>query len=150
VNSLAAPPNGQFVTLVLADQTYGVPVLQVRDILRAQRINRIPLTSPEIAGSINLRGRIVTAIDLRCRLRLPAAPPGTQPMSVVIERESELYALMVDQVCEVLTPASGQYEANPLNLAPDRARYCAGLFRLETTLMLVLDVEAVLTRDWGL
>jgi purine-binding chemotaxis protein CheW len=141
-------PSGQFVTLTLADQLYGVPVLQVRDILRERTITRVPLSSPEIAGSLNLRGRIVTAIDLRRRLHLPPAPPGGHPMSVVIERDGDLYALLVDQVCEVLTPESARFENNPLTLAPERARYCAGLFRLETTLMLVLDLECVLTLAW--
>lgn len=139
---------GQFVTLLLADQLFGIPVLQVRDILREQAITRIPLASPEIAGSLNLRGRIVTAIDLRRRLRLPRAAPGAPKMSVVTEREGDLYALIVDQVCEVLTPDSAQFERNPLTLLPDRARYCAGLYRMETSLMLVLDLDRVLTLAW--
>jgi purine-binding chemotaxis protein CheW len=145
--SLAASA-GQFVTLLLADQLFGIPVLQVRDILREQVITRIPLASPEIAGSLNLRGRIVTAIDLRRRLRLPAVAPGTSRMSVVTEREGDLYALIVDQVCEVLTPDGAQFERNPLTLMPDRARYCAGLYRMETSLMLVLDLDRVLTLGW--
>lgn len=140
--------SGQFVTLTLAGQLFGVPVLQVRDILREQRITRVPLAPPSIAGSLNLRGRIVTAIDLRRRLRLPDALPGTRPMSVVIEQDDELYALLVDQVCEVLCPDPARFERNPSTLAPDRARHCSGLFRLETTLMLVLDLDCVLTLAW--
>ena len=69
-------------------------------------------------------------------------------MSVVIERGPDLYALLVDQVCEVLTPEGEQYEPTPPTLAPDRARYCAGLFRMETSLMLVLDLDAVLNLGW--
>jgi purine-binding chemotaxis protein CheW len=144
----ATPSADQFVTLLLADQLFGVPVLQVRDVLREQPINRIPLASPEIAGNLNLRGRIGTAIDLRRRLRLPQAPPGTPNMAVVTEREGDLYALIVDQVCEVLTLGSAQFERNPLTLMPDRARYCAGLYRMETSLMLVLDLDRVLTLAW--
>ena len=138
----------QFVTLILAGQLFGVPVLQVRDILREQRITPVPLASPEIAGSLNLRGGIVTASDLRRRLRLPPAPPSVRSMSVVIEREGELYALLVDQVCEVLSPDPEGFEPTPTTLAPDRARYCAGLFRLETSLMLVLDLDCLLTLGW--
>ncbi len=136
------------MTLMLADQLFGVPVLQVRDILRGQRITRVPLASPEIAGSLNLRGRIVTAINMRRRLRLPPAPPGTPTISIVIEHDADLYALIVDQVFEVLTPDLAQFENNPLTLVPDRARYCAGLFRMETSLMLVLDLNRVLTLAW--
>jgi purine-binding chemotaxis protein CheW len=139
---------GQFVTLLLGDQIFGVPVLQVRDVLREQVITRIPLASPEIAGNLNLRGRIAMAIDLRRRLGLPQAPPGTSKMSLVTEREGDLYALIVDQVCEVLTPDITQFERNPLTLTPDRARYCAGLYRMETSLMLVLDLDRVLTLAW--
>jgi purine-binding chemotaxis protein CheW len=88
------------VTLTVGDQLCGVPVLAVRDILGEQVITRIPLAPPEIAGSLNLRGRIVTAIDLRRRLRLPPAAPGQPRMSVVAEQGGELYALLVDQVSE--------------------------------------------------
>jgi purine-binding chemotaxis protein CheW len=148
VSASIAASAEQFVTLLLADQLFGVPVLQVRDILREQIITRIPLASPEIAGSLNLRGRIVTAIDLRRRLRLPPLAQGAPKMSVVTEREGDLYALIVDQVCEVLTLDSAQFERNPLTLVPDRARYCAGLYRMETSLMLVLDLDRVLTSAW--
>src|SRR5579863_8155366 len=82
-----------FVTLTIADQLCGVPVLGVRDILGEHTITRIPLAPPEIAGSLNLRGRIVTAIDLRQRLCLPQAPAGQPRMSVVAELGGELYAL---------------------------------------------------------
>jgi purine-binding chemotaxis protein CheW len=148
VTHAAAASAGQFVTLLLADQLFGIPVLQVHDILREQPVTRIPLASPEIAGSLNLRGRIVTAIDLRRRLRLPQAAQYASKMSVVTEREGDLYALIVDQVCDVLTPDGAQFERNPLTLMPDRARYCAGLYRMETSLMLVLDLDRVLTLAW--
>jgi chemotaxis signal transduction protein len=73
--------NQVLVTLTVGEQLCGVPVLAVRDILGEQTITRIPLAPGEIAGSLNLRGRIVTAIDLRKRLRLPPAPPGQARMS---------------------------------------------------------------------
>ena len=141
-------PVSQFVTLTVAEQLFGVPVLEVRDVLREQVVNRVPLASPAIAGSINLRGRVVMAINLRRRLRLPTAAPGAAQMSVVFEREGDLYALIVDQVLEVLTLDQAQFERNPLTLSPERARYCTGLFRLEAALMLVLDLDRVLTVAW--
>src|SRR3984957_15764541 len=106
----------QFVTLTVADQLCGVPVLGVRDILGEQVITRIPLAPPEVAGSLNLRGRIVTAIDLRQRLGLPPAPAGTKRMSVVAEQGGELYALLVDQVSEVMRVTAGAFERNPPTL----------------------------------
>ncbi len=134
----------QFVTLTVADQLCGVPVLGVRDILGEQVITRIPLAPPEVAGSLNLRGRIVTAIDLRRRLGLPPAPPGTKRMSVVAEQGGELYALLVDQVSEVMRVSAGAFERNPPTLPALWARFSTGIYRLEDQLLVVLDVGKLL------
>ncbi|MDB5401208.1 MAG: purine-binding chemotaxis protein CheW [Acetobacteraceae bacterium] len=132
------------VTLTVADQLCGVPVLAVRDILGEQVITRIPLAPPEIAGSLNLRGRIVTAIDLRRRLRLPPAPPGQARMSVVAEQGGELYALLVDQVSEVLSLDASAFERNPPTLDKTWAEFSTGIFRLDGRLLVVLDVSRLL------
>lgn len=134
----------QFVTLTVAEQLCGVPVLSVRDILSQQTITRIPLAPPEVAGSLNLRGRIVTAIDLRRRLRLPPAPPNTPTMSVVTEQDGELYALLVDQVREVMSLPAKSFERNPPTLPPAWAAYSNGIYRLDGTLLVVLDVTRLL------
>ncbi len=132
------------VTLTVANQLCGVPVLAVRDVLGEQVITRIPLAPPEIAGSLNLRGRIVTAIDLRRRLRLPPAPPGQGRMSVVAEQGGELYALLVDQVSEVLSLDAAQFERNPPTLDKTWAEFSTGIFRLDGRLLVVLDVSRLL------
>ncbi len=140
----AAEITAVLVTLSVAGQLCGLPVQSVRDVLGPQNITRIPLALPEIAGSLNLRGKIVTAIDLRRRLGLPPAEAGAQRMSIVTEHSNELYALLVDQVTEVLTlPASG-IESVPPNLPPAWRRYCAGVHRLSDRLMVVLDLGRVL------
>ena len=139
-----------FVTLTVGDQLCGVPVLGVRDILAEQAITRIPLAPPEIAGSLNLRGRIVTAIDLRHRLGLPPVPAGTPRMSVVAEQGGELYALLVDQVAEVMSLKEAAFEPNPQTLAPAWAQFSAGIYRLDNRLLVVLDVARLLEmRDSG-
>lgn len=133
-----------FVTLTVAGQLCGLPVESVRDVLGPQNITRIPLAMPEIAGSLNLRGRIVTAISLRRRLGLPPAEAAASCMSVVTEQGSELYALLVDQVAEVLTlPASG-LERVPPTLSPAWRRCSAGVHRLADRLVVILDLGRVL------
>ncbi|HEX2941678.1 MAG TPA: chemotaxis protein CheW [Rhodopila sp.] len=132
------------VTLTVANQLCGVPVLAVRDVLDEQAITRIPLAPPEIAGSLNLRGRIVTAIDLRQRLHLPPAPPGQHRMSVVAEQGGELYALLVDQVSEVMSLDGAMFERNPPTLEKNWADFSTGVFRLDGRLLVVLDVGRLL------
>ena len=140
----AASDEQVLVTLTVADQLCGISVLGVRDVLAEQPTTRIPLAPPEIAGSLNLRGRIVTAIDLRSRLGLPPAEAGTGRMSVVAEQGGELYALLVDQVAEVMTLRSAAFEPNPPTLAPAWAEFSTGIYRLEGRLLLVLDVARLL------
>lgn len=133
-----------FVMLTVAGQTCGVPVAAVRDILGEQAITRIPLAPPEIAGSLNLRGRIVTAVDLRRRLNLPPPPAGQKLMSVVAEHGGELYALLVDQVSEVASLKAEDFEGNPPTLEPAWAAFSTGIYRLEDRLLVVLDVSRLL------
>ena len=134
----------QYVTLTVAGQLCGIPVLGVRDVLADQAIARIPLAPGEVAGSLNLRGRIVTAIDLRRRLDLPPADPGARQMSVVTEQGGELYALLVDQVAEVMSLPASAFEPSPPTLPAVWAEHSRGVFRLEGRLLVVLDVAHLL------
>ena len=134
------------LTLTVAGQLCGVPVLAVRDILAAQAITRVPLAPPEVAGSLNLRGRIVTAIDLRRRLGLGPRPAGSAPpMSVVVELGGELYSLLSDSVGEVVgLPAEG-FAGNPPTLEPLWRDVSRGVHRQGEQLLIMLDVERILT-----
>lgn len=147
MTAIAAEAEQQFVTLTVAGQLCGIPVLSVRDVLADQAIARIPLAPAEIAGSLNLRGRIVTAIDLRRRLRLKPAEPGAARMSVVTERGGELYALLVDQVAEVMSLPASAFEAVPPTLPAEWAEHSRGVYRLEGRLLVVLDVPRLLAID---
>ena len=140
----AETENCSYVTLMLGEQLCGVPVLVVRDVLAGQSIARIPLAPPEVAGNLNLRGRIVTAIDLRQRLRLPPRAADAKPMSVVTEQGTELYALLVDQVSEVVSLKLADMESNPPTLPPIWTEHSLGIYRVSDRLMVVLDVEKLL------
>ena len=142
-----AEPAGEtqdFVTMTIAGQLFGIPVLTVQDILGQQKITRIPLAPPEVAGSLNLRGRIVTAIDVRLRLGLPARAAGEQAMSVVVDHRGESYSLLVDQVGEVLSLKSSDYERNPPTLDARWRDFSDGIYRLNGQLLVVLDVAQLL------
>ncbi len=134
-----------YLTLTVADQLCGVPVLSIRDVLGVQTITRIPLAPAEVAGSLNLRGRIVTAIDLRCRLGLPPRPDGHRgAMSVVVEREGELYSLLADQVGEVLPLPRAERAPNPATLDAVWRDVSTGVHRIGERLLIVIDVERIL------
>jgi purine-binding chemotaxis protein CheW len=133
-----------YVTLTIGGQLCGIPVGSVRDVLGAQAVTRIPLAPPEVAGSLNLRGRIVTAIDLRRRLGLPPAGVPARRMSVVVDLHGELYSLQVDEVGEVMNLLRGAIEPNPPTLDPVWQRVTRGIHRLDGRLLAVLDVARLL------
>lgn len=134
-----------FLTLTVAGQACAVPVLAVRDVLGGHAITRIPLARGEVAGSLNLRGRIVTALDLRLRLGLPPrGPDAPTAMSVVVEQSGELYALLVDQVGEVAPLPAAGFAANPPTLDPMWREVSRGVHRQEGQLVIALDVGRVL------
>ena len=137
------PSSSTFVTMMVRDQLCGIPVLSVRDIIVTQAMTRVPLAPPEIAGSLNLRGCIVTAIDLRRRLSLPSRDSGAG-MSVVVERQGELYSLIVDSVREVIALDGHQLESNPPTLAATWREFSAGIYRLQSDLLVVLNTERLL------
>jgi purine-binding chemotaxis protein CheW len=133
-----------FVAVMTGAQLFGLRLERVRDVFVPRGLSRVPLAPPEVAGLLNLRGRIVTAIDLRRRLGLPPREDGGAPVAVGIEDRGELYGLIVDGVGDVLKLKRSTYEANPVNLDPRWTKLCAGVHRLEHGLMVVLDVDKVL------
>lgn len=136
-----------FLTFHTGDQLFGLPLLDVHDVLDARRLTPVPLAPPEIVGTLNLRGRIITAIDLRRRLGLEPRGDGQPFLSLVVDDEGERYTLIVDAVGEVLTVAEDRREETPPTLDPRWRAVSAGIYRLDRTLMVVLDVRAVLTLE---
>ena len=131
----------EFVTVTIAGQRFGIPVLSVHDVLTEQRITHIPLAPSEVAGALNLRGRTVTAIDVRTRLGLEPREEGVSCMNVVVEYDGEPYSLMVDAVGDGLALSDDDYEANPITLDEVWREIADGLYRLEEGLLIVLDVS---------
>ncbi|MFN5666857.1 chemotaxis protein CheW, partial [Bradyrhizobium sp.] len=113
------------------------------DVFMPERLTRVPLASSEIAGVLNLRGRIVTVVDMRARLGLPKADDGN-PMAVGVDQRGESYGLLIDQIGEVLRLPDDSREDNPVNLDPRMAKLAGGVHRLDGQLMVVLDVDRVL------
>ena len=118
----------EFVTVTVAGQLFGIPVLQVQDVLGPQRITRIPLAPPEVAGSLNL----------------PRLPDGEVGMSVVVDHGGELYSILVDAVGEVLSLGAAAAQRNPPTLDTAWRDVSNGIYRLDNTLMVVLNVARVL------
>lgn len=135
----------EFVTMRVGPQMFGISVHTVQDVLRGLKIARIPLAPKEIAGSMNLRGRIVTVIDMRQRLNLPPADEiGVKQMSVVVECKDELFSLLVDSVGEVMSLPMDKFEKSPANLSPKWREVAEGIYRLKDELLVILDVKSLL------
>jgi purine-binding chemotaxis protein CheW len=134
----------EYVTAAIGEQFFGLPIARVQDVFAPQRMTLVPLAGPEIAGLINLRGRIVTMIDLRRRLDLRAREDDRRIMAIGVEHKGESYGLLIDEIGEVVKLALGSREDNPVNLDEELARVSSGVHRLDGRLMVVLDVERVL------
>lgn len=134
----------QFVTIRIAGQLFGLPIWAVHDVFVPQRITPVPLSPSEIDGVLNLRGRIVTAINMRLRLGFPPRGEDEKSIAVGVDYHGESFGLLVDEVGEVLTLDTTRLAARPPNLDARWNTMTDGVFSLDTELMAVLDVEAVL------
>jgi len=134
----------EYLTVYIGEQMFAIPVLQIEDVLGEQKVTQIPLSQPEVAGSLNLRGRIVTAIDVRRRLGLALAEQKKKSMSVVVEHGHDLYSLIVDGVGDVLNFNDEELEKNPATLEPVLKEVSSGIYRLDRKLVVVLDVSGLL------
>lgn len=134
----------EYVTAMIGGQLFGLPIRRVQDVFLPERVTRVPLAPPEVAGVLNLRGRIVTLIDMRQRLGMPPRPDDAPSMALGVELRGEFYGLLIDGIGEVLKVADRAPEPNPVNLEARLARVSAGIHRLEGQLMIVLDVDRTL------
>ncbi len=133
--------SGQFSTFFVADLFFGVDVLNVQEVLRFQQMTAVPLAPRVIEGLINLRGQIVTAIDMRRRLGLPPRAGDKSPMNMVVRTSDGAVSLLVDEIGDVLDMDAETYERPPENLDPAAREIIRGVYKLKDRLLLVLDAE---------
>lgn len=143
-NAVVSEDLHEFSTFEVAGQLLGINVLEVQDVLNPIEIASVPLSSGEVAGLLNLRGRIVTAIDMRNKLGLEPFENRDECKSIVVEKDQELYSLIVDKVADVIGIPASKYESNPPNLKAAWAEISSGVYRLDGRIMLVIDVGSLL------
>src|SRR5215470_1384142 len=129
----------QFCTFFLDGLRFGVDVQKVQEVVPYQEMTRVPLAPPTVRGLLNLRGQIVTGIDLRRRLDLPDRPEGALPMNVVLRGEDPPVSFLVDQVGEVLEVSAADAERPPETLRGRVRELIQAVYPLDGELLLVLD-----------
>ena len=134
----------QVVTFVAAGQHFAIPIASVQDAFRPHVISRVPKAPIQVAGVLNLRGRIVTAISLTDCLGLPREASPKCPIAVVIAHKRDLYCLLVQEMGEVLRLEDAWREESPLNLDPKWRSVSACVYRLKDKLLILLDVDRLL------
>lgn len=133
--------SNQLCTLVVGETLFGVDVLRVQEVIRRQPMTAVPLSHPTVGGLINLRGQIVTAIDLRLRLGLPPHHDPTQLMNVVVRTDDGAVSFLVDDIGDVVELDGADRESPPDTLPPDVRELITGVFKLDDALLLQLDVD---------
>lgn len=146
---VTATPGGnssvqQYATFYIDGMFYGVEVLRVQEILRPQRMTRVPRAPGLVQGLINLRGQIVTAIDMRRRLQLTERAAGQTSMNLVVRGEGRAVSLLVDEIGDVIEVNNETLEAPPPNFTDEQRRVITGIHKLDGSLLLVLDVDRIL------
>lgn len=135
----------QVVTFFIEGTHFGIEVMRVREIIRAMPTTEVPLSDDTICGLLNLRGQIVTTIDLRKRLGFKPAAEDQIDMNLIVNSEDGPVSLTFEKIGEVIDVAPGILEPPPANLDVAQAGHLAGVCKLESGLLLLLDVEEVIS-----
>ncbi len=131
-------------TFLIDGHLFGIDVVEVQEVIRPQQMTRVPLAPRAVAGLLNVRGQLVTAIDLRRRLDLPARQAGMELMNIVVGTPEGAVSLLVDSVGEVLSIADDAYELPPPTLRPPARDVVRGVVKLSGRLLLHLDTKALI------
>ncbi len=132
--------NRQYCTFTLADGYFGIDVADVQEVLRDHVLTSVPLAHTTIKGLINLRGQIVTAVDLRRRLQLEERGAEEIPMTIVVRTADGRVALLVDRIGDVLVADTDLFESPPETIVPGVRELLTGVCKLESRLLLILDL----------
>ena len=135
----------QFCTFIVDDLFFGVDVLRVQEVIKYQDMTQVPLAPNVIQGLINLRGQIVTAIDLRQRLGLPERTDDQEPMNVVIRTDEGTVSLLVDEIGDVLELFEDTLEPPPPTIKGVAKELVMGVHKLDSQLLLVLDIDRAIS-----
>jgi purine-binding chemotaxis protein CheW len=135
----------QYCTFYANGLFFGVEVLRVQEVIRSLEMTPVPLASATVRGLINLRGQIVTAIDLRRRLELPADAADAEPMNVILRSEDGALSLLVDEIGDVLEVDSATHETPPETLRGPARELVSNVCKLKDRLLLVLDVDKLIS-----
>jgi purine-binding chemotaxis protein CheW len=133
-------PN-QFCTFTLAGLLFGIEVDRVQEVIRSLELTTVPLANSVVEGLINLRGQIVTALDLRRRLELPPRTEGEHPMNIVVRVGDGALSLLVDEIGDVVDVEEDAFEAAPETLEGVARELIRGAYKLDGRLLLVLDID---------
>ena len=136
----------QYVTFRVGNLCFGVDVAQAKEIIKYQAMTPVPLAPPFVRGLINLRGQIITAIDLRALLEMEPASSDMRPMNVVIQIGAEVISLLVDRVGDVIDIEPAWFEPTPETIAPQIGSLITGIFKLKKELVLIFDGLACIER----
>jgi len=141
-----AVPEGakQCATFFVQDLFFGIEVLKVQEVLRYQEMTSVPSAPDVIQGLINLRGQIVTAVDMRRRLGLKKRGTDETPMNMVVRSDDGAVSLLVDEIGDVLEVSADSYEPIPENVPQAQRELILGVYKLDGRLLLVLNTERVL------
>jgi purine-binding chemotaxis protein CheW len=133
----------QLCTFFLGELYFGIEVTRVQEVLRYQETTRVPRAPAVVHGLLNLRGQIVTALDLRARLGLAERSNGKLPMNVVVRRAGGAVSLLVDEIGEVVEVERRDFERAPETLTGAARELIRGAYKLDRRLLLLMDVEKV-------
>lgn len=134
----------QFCAFHLSGYLFGVEVDRVQEVVRRQPMTRVPLAPPQVSGLINLRGQIITAIELRTLLELPARPADQDPMNVVLRCHDGAVSLLVDAIDDVIEAEDSDFERAPETVSSGVRELLNGVYKLPGRLLLALNIETVL------